>query len=231
MCRRRRARRSLHQRGGRGDLEIRRRADRSHDHRLTCRGRSSDICRRSHPTRCRGPDDRLSARRYGIPDRVVPGRIGHAELLPRLRTSRRECLHPELPRHQRRHRGRMRSDRRHRCPGGASRTRLPERHVRVSGQQQHRPREQREPELQVRSAGARRGSLERAASEPTTGRRHQHPVQRPRVSDVRRRIDRPGWDGRVLRVGLRRWRHRRRHRSAAHIRRRGHLPRHPDHQG
>ena len=81
-----------------------------------------------------------------------------------LRTARSQCLHPELPSHERRDRRRMRSDRWRRRPGGGSRTRLPERHVRLSRQQQHRTGKQRESELQVGSAGTSRGSVQRAAS-------------------------------------------------------------------
>ena len=53
-------------------------------------GRPDDRRGRTHQARCRGSDDRLPARRHRLPDRVVAGRVEHAELLPRLRTTRRQ---------------------------------------------------------------------------------------------------------------------------------------------
>ena len=41
-------------------------------------------CGRSHQPRCRRPHDRLSARLDRLPDRVIAGRLGHPELLPRV---------------------------------------------------------------------------------------------------------------------------------------------------
>ena len=114
------------------------------------------------------------------------------------------------------------------CPRRRPRSGVPERHLRLPGQRQHAAGEQRQSELQVRAARTGGGSFERAAAEPAAERRHERHLQRVGLHGLRRRVVRPRWNDRLVRVGLRRRRNGHGRHRVAHLHGGGRLHDHPD---